>query len=75
VSTARRTAGGGAPTPKPAQVSTNRRYPITPLPLAVSLKKALVFGGAAGHIPREHARQLLVLLGLQRGVSHAGQYF
>lgn len=40
-------------------------YPITPLPLAVSLKKAVVFSGAEGHIPREHARRLLALLGLQ----------
>jgi hypothetical protein len=56
VSTASRTAGGGAPTPKPAQVSTNRRYPITPLPLAVSLKRALVFSAVEGHIPRAHAR-------------------
>jgi hypothetical protein len=42
-------------------------YPITPLPLAVSLKKALVFSGAEGHIPREHARRLLALLQLQGG--------
>jgi hypothetical protein len=40
-------------------------YPITPLPLAVILKRALVFSGAEGHIPREHAKQLLALLGLR----------
>jgi hypothetical protein len=60
-----RLAGRGVPTPKPAQASTNRRYCITPLPLAVSLKKALVFSGAEGHIPRAHARRLLALFGLQ----------
>jgi hypothetical protein len=42
-------------------------YPNTQLPLMVSLKRALVFSGAEGHIPREHARQLLALLDL-RGV-------
>lgn len=40
-------------------------YPTTRLPLMVSLKRALVFSGAEGHIPREHARRLLVLLRLQ----------
>jgi hypothetical protein len=65
VSTASRKAGGGAPTPKPAQVSTNRFYSIMPLPLALSLKRALVMGGSEGYIPRSHARRLLALFGLQ----------
>jgi hypothetical protein len=42
-------------------------YPNTWLPLVVSLKRALVFSGAEGHISREHARPLLALLDL-RGV-------
>jgi hypothetical protein len=60
-----RLAGRGGPTPKPVKVSTNCYYCITPLPLVASLKKALVFSGAEGHIPPEHARRLLALFGLQ----------
>jgi hypothetical protein len=37
------------------------------LPLAISLKKALVLSASEGYIPREHATQLLTILGL-RGV-------
>lgn len=38
---------------------------VMPLPLAVSLKRALIFSGAEEHIPRTHARRLLALLQLQ----------
>jgi hypothetical protein len=49
----------------PHKVLLNQRTcSIMPLPLAVSLKRALVVSGAEGHIPREHARRLLALLGL-----------
>jgi hypothetical protein len=60
-----RLAGRGGHTPKPVKVSTNHRYCITPLPLRVSLKRALVFSGAEEHIPREHARRLLTLFWLR----------
>jgi hypothetical protein len=42
-----------------------RAYSITSLPLAVSLKRAVVMAGAEGFIPRLHARRLLALLQLQ----------
>jgi hypothetical protein len=38
---------------------------IHPLPLAVSLKRAIVFAGAEGYVPRDHARRLLALLQLR----------
>jgi hypothetical protein len=35
------------------------------VPLARSLKRALVFAGAEGYVPRDHARRLVSLLGLE----------
>jgi hypothetical protein len=40
---------------------------VLSLPLATSLKKAIVFSATEGLIPRLHARRLLTVLGL-RGV-------
>jgi hypothetical protein len=37
----------------------------TPLPLTVSLKRAVVMAGASGYIPHEHARRLISLLKLE----------
>jgi hypothetical protein len=35
------------------------------VPLARSLKRAIVFAGVEGHVPRDHARRLISILGLE----------
>ncbi len=54
-------------------VAGNVKFTLLPssspmgVPLARSLKRAIIFAGSEGYVPRDHARRLISMLGL-RGV-------